>query len=215
MSAVLEPALTVLRARAAGQREPRLIVLSAPSGAGKDTVLRMLRQRDLDLHVVVTCTTRPRREEERDGVDYRFLSRDDFADLQRRGELLEYAEYAEHSYGTPKQDVRDAFARGEDALLKIEVQGAALVKRQFPGTVMVFLAPPDLAELERRLRDRGVSDPADMARRLEAARRELGQIPRYDYLVVNHVKRVADAADQIEDIIRAERCRLGVPPVRL
>jgi guanylate kinase len=212
---VLDPALSELRARAGGERTPRLIVLSAPSGAGNDTVLLELRRRDLGLHVVVTCTTRPRRPEEREGTDYQFLSPEVFRDLRARDEFLECAEYAGHSYGTPKTDVREAFARGEDALLKIEVQGAALVKAQYPQTVMIFLAPPDLPELERRLRARGVSDPADLARRLERARDELTQIPHYDYLVVNHVGRVAAAADQVEQIIRAERCRVGVPPVRL
>jgi guanylate kinase len=215
VSAVIEPALGELRARAAGRRVPRLIILSAPSGAGKDTVLRELRGRDLGLHVVVTCTTRQRRPEEQDGVDYRFLSRDAFDDLRARDELLEHAEYAGHSYGTPKTDVRRAFARGEDALLKIDVQGAAQVKARHPQTVMIFLAPPDLDELERRLRARGVSDPADLARRLERARDELRRIPEYDYLVINHVDRVKTAADDVEYVIRAERCRVGVPPVRL
>ena len=215
MSAVLDPALSELRARAAGERRPRLIVLSAPSGAGKDTVLREVRRRNLGLHVVVTCTTRPRRPEERVGADYQFLSPEAFRDLRARDELLESAEYAGHSYGTPKADVREAFARGEDALLKIEVQGAALVKARYPQTVMIFLAPPDLPELERRLRARGVSDPADLARRLERARDELAQIAHYDYLVVNHVDRVTAAADQVEQVIRAERCRVGVSPVRL
>jgi guanylate kinase len=194
---------------------PRLIVLSAPSGAGKDTVLRELRRRDLGLHFVVPCTTRRRRPVEQDGVDYRFLSRKAFEALRDQDELLEHAEYAGHCYGTPKDEVRAAFARGEDALLKIEVQGAGQVKARYPQTVMIFLAPPSLEELERRLRARGVSDPADLAWRLARARDELAHIPAYDYLVINEVDRVTAAADQVEHIIQAERCRVGVPPVRL
>jgi guanylate kinase len=212
---VLEPALSELRARAAGTRAPRLIILSAPSGAGKDTVLRELRRRDLGLHTVVPCTTRPRRPAEQEGVDYHFLTRATFDDLRGRDELLEHATYAGHSYGTPKDAVRAAFARGEDALLKIEVQGAAQVKGRYPQAVMIFLAPPDLGELERRLRARGVSDPADLSWRLARARDELARIPTYDYLVINEVDQVPAAADQIEAIVRAERCRVSVPPVRL
>jgi guanylate kinase len=215
VSAVLDPALHELQARAAGQREPRIIILSSPSGTGKDTVLRALRRRPLALRVVVTCTTRPRRPEERDGVDYRFVSRQAFERLREQGELLEHAEYAGHQYGTPKEELRAAFARGEDALLKIEVQGAAQVKRLFPQAVMIFLAPPDLEELERRLEARGDSDPDDRRRRLERARHELAAIPEYDYLVINHAGRVEQAADQLAQIILAERCRIGVPPVRL
>lgn len=210
-----EAALRELRAKAAGETVPRLIVLSAPSGSGKDTVLRVLRRRPLSLHVAITCTTRPRRPEEVDGVDYLFLDRAAFDELRRRGELLEDAEYAGHCYGVPKQPIREAIARGEDVLLKIEVQGAAVVKRQFPQTLMLFLAPPDLDELERRLRRRGRVDPADLRRRLAAAERELAAIPQYDYLVVNHVDRVAAAADELTHIILAERCRIGVSPVRL
>jgi guanylate kinase len=216
VSAALEPA-SGERApgAAAGQRVPRLIVLSAPSGAGKDTVLRELRRRDLGLHFVVPCTTRPRRPEEQERVDYRFLSREAFEALRAQDELLEHAEYAGHCYGTPKDEVRAAFARGEDALLKIEVQGAGQVKARYPQTVMIFLAPPGLGELERRLRARGVSNPADLAWRLARARDELAHIPSYDYLVINEVDRVTAAADQVEHIILAERCRVGVPPVRL
>jgi guanylate kinase len=212
---VLEPALSELRARAAGKRERRLIILSAPSGAGKDTVLRELRRRDLGLHAVVPCTTRPRRPEEQEGVDYHFLTQAAFDGLRAQDELLEHATYAGNCYGTPKDAVRAAFARGEDALLKIEVQGAAQVKARYPQAVMIFLAPPDLGELERRLRARGVIDPEDMSWRLARARDELVQIPNYDYLVINEVDQVPAAADQIEAIVRAERCRVAVPPVRL
>ncbi len=213
--AIPEKALQELRAKATGQPVPRLIILSAPSGAGKDTVLQGLRGRNLALHVAVTCTTRPRRPVEVDGVDYLFVDRAAFDELRRRGELLEDAEYAGHCYGVPKQPLREALARGEDALLKIEVQGAAIVKEQFPQTVMIFLAPPDLAELDRRLRQRGRVDPTDLRRRLEAAERELAAIPQYDYLVVNHFNRVDAAVDQLTHIILAERCRTGVSPVRL
>ncbi|HEX2187055.1 MAG TPA: guanylate kinase, partial [Chloroflexota bacterium] len=139
-------------------------MLSAPSGTGKDTVLRGLRQRDPSLHVLVTCTTRPRRPEEVDGVDYQFVSPQTFETMLAQDELLEHAEYSGYRYGAPKQPVREALARGQDVILKIEVQGAAKVKRQVPETVMIFLAPPSMDELERRIRARGVLDPVDLRR---------------------------------------------------
>jgi guanylate kinase len=210
-----EAALTVLGAKAAGRHTPRLYVLSAPSGTGKDTVLRRLRERDLGVSIIVPCTTRARRPEEREGVDYRFLGRDEFVRLRDSGELLEHAEYSGQWYGTPRGAVREALARGEDVMLKIEVQGGRAVKREIPETVLIFLAPPDLAESERRLRERGVVDPDDLRRRMDAAQRELAAIPEYDYLVVNHSGRVDAAVEQIESIIRAERCRVHVPAVRV
>jgi guanylate kinase len=213
--AVPAAALTELRAKATGEHVPRLFVLSAPSGTGKDTVLRGLRQRDPSLHVLVTCTTRPRRPEEVDGVDYQFVSPQTFETMLEQDELLEHAEYSGYQYGAPKQPVREALARGQDVILKIEVQGAAKVKRQIPETVMIFLAPPSMDELERRISARGVLDPVDLRRRLAAAQRELTAIPQYDYLVVNHAHRVDEAVDQLEHIILAERCRVNVSPVRL
>ncbi|MDQ3700880.1 MAG: guanylate kinase [Chloroflexota bacterium] len=210
-----EAVLRELHAKAAGETAPRLIVLSAPSGSGKDTVLRELRRRPLALHVAITCTTRPRRPEEVDGVDYLFLDRAAFDELRQRGELLEDAEYAGHCYGVPKQPIREAISRGESALLKIEVQGASIVKHQNPQTLMIFLAPPDLEDLERRLRRRGKVDPADLRRRLAAAERELAAIPQYDYLVVNHVNRVHAALHELTQINLAERCRIRVTPLRL
>ncbi len=194
---------------------PRVFVLSGPAGAGKDSLIEAIRRRDLSIAVVATCTTRGPRENEIPGVHYQFLSRRAFEDLRDRGELLEYAEYAGNYYGVPKRGVREALARGSDVLLKIEVQGAAAVRRQVPGAVFVFLTPPDLQELERRLRARGTEDEGELRRRLETARRELERIPDYDYLIINYAGRLEAAADQFEHIVHAERCRIDVPPVQL
>lgn len=215
VSAVPETALRELRAKASAVFIPRLYVLSAPSGAGKDRLLASLRERNLRVSVVVTCTTRPQRPGETDGVDYRFVTHQEFAAMRASGDLLEDAVYAGNAYGTPLGPVREALARGEDVILKIEVQGASRIRLMFPNTVLIFVSPPDLAELERRLRERGTSDEADVARRLDAAARELACIPGYDYLVVNHPGRAEEAVAQLETIILAERCRVSVSPVPL
>jgi guanylate kinase len=212
-------ALEELRAKANGTQARRLIVLSAPSGTGKDAILARLRERNRDVHVVVTCTTRARRPGEIDGEHYRFVTDTDFLAMRARGELLEDAQYAEHQYGVPADEVRQAVARGQDVILKVEVHGGSIVKLQVPGTVLVFLAPPTVEELENRLRraqgERGNPSETDLQNRLALARRELACIPGYDYLVVNHPGRMEQAVEQIEAIIRAERCRVNVPPVRV
>lgn len=215
MSPVPEGALEELRAKASGAHQPRLFILSAPSGAGKDTVLDELRRGGLAIYVPVTCTTRPQRANEVDGVNYRFVSPSEFTGLRAGGELLESAIYAGHHYGVPKAPVREALAQGEDVVLKIEVQGAAAVKLMVPSAVLIFLAPPDVAELERRLRERGTENPEDLALRLAAAERELACIPGYDYLVVNHPGRLEETVNRVHNIILAERSRVSVRPVVL
>ena len=215
MSVVPNPALQELSEKATGRHHPRIFVLSAPPGTGKDTLIPGLRERGLTFTVVVTYTTRERRAEEVDGVDYNFVARDVFEAMRARGELLEDAEYARNFYGVPKKPVADALALGEDVLLKIEVQGAAIVKLKVPSTVLIFLAPPDLSVVEERLRRRTGSSPEDLERRLRAATRELACIPGYDYLVVNHPGRLDQAVRQVETIILAERQRVNVPLVVL
>ncbi|MBI3970440.1 MAG: guanylate kinase [Chloroflexi bacterium] len=204
-----------MEARAAGVPRPRIFVLSAAAGAGKDSVLAGLRRRGVPIHVVVTYTTRPQRESEVAGVDYRFITREAFERLRDNDELLEHAEYAGHFYGTPKRPIVEALARGEDVILKIEVQGAATVTRKVPGVVLIFLSPESLEELERRLRERRTESPEQLQRRLAAAGRELARIPEYDYLVVNRRGYLEQAVDQLEHIIAAEHCRVNVPPIRL
>ena len=217
MFAVPEAALDELRAKARGDQPGRLIVLSAPSGTGKDAVLARLRERSQSVHVVVTCTTRARRPGEVDGEHYRFVTEADFLAMRARGDLPEDAHYAGHYYGVPADDVRAALARGQDVVLKIEVHGGSIVKLQIPGTVLIFLAPPSVEELINRLKraltERGTPSETDFQNRLAQAQRELACIPGYDYLVVNHPGQMERAVEQT--IIRAERCRVSVPPVRI
>ena len=212
---VPEAALRELAVRAAGTRRPRLFVLSAPSGTGKDTAIEALRRRSLGVTVVATYTTRPQRADETDGVDYNFVGRATFDAMRDRGALLEDAEYAGHDYGVPKEPIQEALARGEDVLIKPDVQGAAIIKLKVPSAVLIFMAPPDLQVLEPRIRARPGATEADVQRRLAAAARELACIPGFDYLVINHPGRLGEAVDTIETIIRAERARANVPPVVL
>jgi guanylate kinase len=215
VSGVPVDALRELQAKAETRHEPRLIVLSGPAGGGKDTVISCLRQRKFPVTVIPTWTTRERRPNESEAVDYCFVSRTTFEAMLASGGLLEHAEYAGNMYGVPRRPVQDALARGEDVLLKIEVKGAAYVKLSLPQALLIFVTPPTIEELEWRLRQRRTEDEAGLQRRLAAARLELACIPGYDYLVINHRDRVAEAVAQVETIISAERSRVGVLPARV
>jgi guanylate kinase len=161
------------------------VVIAGPSGAGKSTVVAALRRRH-PFHFSVSATTRPPRPSEVDGVHYRFVERAEFERMAQGGELLEWAEYGANLYGTPREAVEAHLRRGRDVLLEIEIQGARQVRRGFPAAVMVFIAPPSLEELERRLRRRGDTDEQAIARRLEIARREMAEAPGlFDHVVVN------------------------------
>jgi guanylate kinase len=179
---------SVLRDAGAGRPRGRLYVLSGPSGVGKSTVLARIRKLVPDLWYSVSATTRPRRPGERDGVNYHFVSREEFAELVAAGRLLEHAHFAGNDYGTPRDPVEQRLAAGDDVLLEIEVQGARQV-RAAPGlgaeAVLIFLAPPSFDELARRLTGRGTEDPATRDARLRAARDELAAEPEFDHTIVN------------------------------
>jgi guanylate kinase len=187
-----------------------LIVLSGPSGVGKDAVLAPLFSADAcppRLRRCITATTRAPRPGEIDGVDYFFLSREEFQRRIGEGFFLEHASYAGRSYGTPRWWVETEVSGGNDVLLKIDVQGALQVRSEAPEAVLVFIAPPSEEELERRLRGRDPdANPDDLARRLLIAREELALARKYDYLVVNG--RIEKAVEDLRAIIIAERCRI-------
>ena len=187
-----------------------LIVLSGPSGVGKDAVLAPLFSAETcppRLRRCITATTRAPRPGEIEGVDYFFLSREEFERRIAEGFFLEHATYAGRSYGTPRWWVEAEVAGGNDVLLKIDVQGALQVRSQAPEAVLVFIAPPSVEELERRLRGRDPgADPDDLARRLAIAREELALARQYDYLVVND--RIEKAVEDLRAIVIAERCRI-------
>ena len=184
----------------------QLIVLSGPSGVGKSTVIAELLSSRRDIHFSVSFTTREPRVGEEDGVNYNFVSREEFERMIRDGELLEYAEYVGNYYGTSLKVIEDYLQKGVDVLLDIEVQGAAKVREKCPEAVLIFIIPPSLEELSRRLRNRNTDSVDVIAQRLEKSRAECRESVKYDYLVVND--NVMSAAQEILAILEAERCRV-------
>jgi guanylate kinase len=170
-------------------------------------VLDELARRGHRFHRVITCTTRPPRESERDGVDYHFVSEAQFNALVASDGLLEHAVVYGHRSGVPRQQVLDALAAGSDVVVRTDVQGAATIKRLMPDAVLIFLAPVSLAELESRIRARGSDDEARIERRLEAARGEMLRQDEFEYVVVNAPGRLEATTERIEEILDAERVR--------
>ena len=194
---------------------PLLIVLSGPSGVGKDVTLKRMKELGYPLHFVVTVTTRPKRPGEIDGVDYHFISMEAFQRMLEGGELLEHANVFGHYYGVPKQEVRKALARGEDVLLRIDVQGAATIKKIVPHAVFIFLAPPSMEELIQRLEKRKTESAEKLERRIRIARDEIKALPNYDYVVVNRDGRLDETVKQIAAIVTAEKCRVRPRKIEL
>jgi len=184
-----------------------MMVLSGPSGVGKDAVLSRIRELGYSQHIVVTATTRTIRPTEKDGVDYIFLDQGAFDKKVADNEFLEWAEVYGNCYGVPKDQVREAISSGQDVIIKADVQGAATIKKLNPYGVFVFLAPPSFQDLEKRLRVRKTEAQIDFERRLETARDELQQLPLFDYVVVNADGALNDAVAALESIIQAERWR--------
>lgn len=194
---------------------PLMVVISGPSGVGKDEVLRRMQEREVPFHFVVTATTRPRRPDEVDGEDYRFVSVAEFAELLEQGELLEHALVYGDYKGIPRQQVREALASGKDVILRIDVQGAETIGRLVDGAVFIFLVAETMAELRRRLIERK-SEPADRLKlRIVTACEEMKQADQFDYVVVNERGKVDHTVDEILAIITAERCRAQRRPVSL
>ena len=174
-------------------------MIAGPSGVGKGTIVRRVLESLQNLYLSVSVTTRRRRPTERDGVDYAFVSDDEFDRMVRSGELLEWAEVFGSRYGTPAEPIRRVLATGRDALLEIDVQGARQVREAMPEAVLIFLEPPSLEELERRLRTRGTEDEERLARRLAKAKWELAQREWFDHRVVND--ELERASSQVAAII--------------
>lgn len=197
------------------QPRPVLIVLSGPSGVGKDATLHALQRYAASFYFVVTATTRPRRPNEVDGVDYHFISVSDFAEMIDKGELLEYAIVYGDYKGIPKQHVRAALQSGKDVILRIDVQGAATVRKLIPEAVTIFLMAESEAELVRRLQERKTETPENLKMRIATARQELKRYVEFDYVVLNYENRLDETVAKVMSIIAAEKSRVDWKPVRI
>ena len=197
------------------QKRPLLIVLSGPSGVGKDTVLQRMKELQLPFHFVITATSRPKRKGEIEGVDYFFVSADEFVAMIERDELLEHAlVYGEHK-GIPRQQVRDAFASGQDVIMRIDVQGAETICQLYPEALLIFLSTQNEGELIARLKARRTESEKKLQLRIETAREELHKVELFDYCVVNADDQLDATVDAILAIIASEHRRTNPREVRL
>jgi guanylate kinase len=189
------------------QQQPLLIVISGPSGVGKDSVLQRMKARGLPLHFVVTATTRPRRPEEVEGVDYHFVSHDEFAEMINNDELLEYAIVYNDYKGIPKEQVRQALASGKDVVMRVDVQGAGTIRDLCPEALLIFLSTRTEGQLVERLMARKTETKEGLKLRIATARQELKQVDLFDYYVINDEHRLEHAVDNILAITTAEHLR--------
>ena len=194
---------------------PLFLILSGPSGVGKDATLQRMQSGSCNRHFVVTATTRPRRDNEQHGIDYSFLAVDAFLEMRDSGGLLEHANVYGNWYGVPKQPIEEALREGRDVIIKTDVQGVRNLRRVVDGATTIFLAPPTLDELERRLRARQTEPEERLQVRLATARVEMEALPEFDYAVVNHNDSLDETVAAIEAIMTAERYRIPPRRVRL
>ena len=200
--------LPILELFEAALAPPLLVILSGPSGVGKDAVIGGLRQLDRPWHFAVTATTRKKRESEQDGKDYIFLDEATFSTMRERDEFLECAEVYGRWYGVPRSQVRSGLKSGRDVILKIDVQGADTVRELFPEAVSIFLIPHSIGELEGRLENRKTESLEEMQVRLQTARNELEEMDKFEYRVINKDNLLYQAIIDVDAIITAEKCRM-------
>ncbi len=191
-----------------GSPFPLLVVLSGPSGVGKDAVLARMKKLGRPFHYVVTATTRPKRAQERNGVDYYFLSRKEFQEMIDKHQFLEWANVYGNYYGVPKGEITSALSKGLDTIVKVDVQGAATIKQILPQAVFIFLIPPSVEELEKRLKKRSSESLKDLALRLEKAKGELKSMPLFDYVITSRPNKFDEVISRIDAIIAVEKCRV-------
>ncbi len=195
--------------------EPLLMVLSGPSGVGKDAVLTRMRQSGSPLAYIITVTTRPQRAQEKDKVDYHFITTEIFQEMVEQKQLLEWAKVYGSWYGVPSAPVKQALDRGQDVIVKVDIQGAATIKKILPEAVFIFLTPPSMAELAVRLKQRRTESPFDLALRMKTAEEEVKQLSLFDYIVVNKPGEIDRAVSHLQAIITAEKCRVNPRQIAL
>lgn len=188
---------------------PLLLVVSGSSGAGKDAVIERMKELRLPFSFVVTTTTRERRVNEVDAIHYNFVSVDKFHAMVANGEMLEWAKVYDNYYGVPRKGIQEALASGRDVVVKVDVQGAATLGRTVPGATLVFIRPPSMDELERRLRNRCSETPEALAVRLGKATSEYRELPLFDYVLTSYPRRIDDVVHQVQAIVTAEKCRVN------
>ena len=191
----------------ASDKRPLVLVISGPSGVGKDTVVNRLKESIPAAHFAITATTRPPRPGEREGIDYHFLSEEEYDRLLAEDGFLERASVYSSRYGVPKDEVTNAVEKGRDVIVRVDVQGAATIKELIPDAVLVFIAPPSAEELQRRLRDRSTDDGPDLLLRIETAVAEIAQRDSFDYVIVNANGRLEEAVSGVVDIFALEKRR--------
>lgn len=194
---------------------PLLIVVSGPSGAGKDTVVQRMQERGLPFHFVVTATTRPRRPGETHGKDYWFVSPEDFARMIEQNELMEYAVVYGDYKGIPRAQVREALASGKDVVMRLDVQGAETIRKLVPESLLIFISAESEEDLVRRLKTRDTETPDALALRIATARQELKRVEAFDYVIANQEFRLDDTVDTVQAIIKAEHHRVRPRRVNL
>jgi guanylate kinase len=195
--------------------KPLLIVISGPSGAGKDALLTRMKKSGYPLKYITTVTTRAQRAKERDNVNYHFVPTTKFQEMIKNNELLEWANVYGNWYGVPRQPVKKALDSGQDVIVKVDIQGAATIKKILPEAVFIFVIPPSMEELVTRLKQRHTESPFDLALRIKTAEEEIKQLPLFDYIVVNKRDKIDQAVSEIKAIITAEKCRASPRKIAL
>ena len=185
----------------------QLIVISAPSGAGKDTVVKELMKKNPDsFWVSVSATSRAPRDGEQEGIDYYYITKEEFEKRIEEDYFIEYTNYAGNYYGTPKKYIKEKLDKGIDVILIIEIEGASNIKKIVPEALMIFIMPPSLKELVKRLKKRGTETDEKIIKRFHTAYKEINEVTKYNYVVVNDI--LEEAVEKVESIIKAEKCRV-------
>lgn len=183
-----------------------LVVISGPSGAGKGTIITELLKKNKNIHLSISMTSRPMRGKEQEGKEYYFITREEFEQKIKEKELLEYAEYGGNYYGTPRGKINEYLNQGKDVILEIEIQGALKIKETIPEALFIFIMPPTMEELKRRLKNRNTETEDKILLRFQRAYEEINEVTKYNYVVLND--NLEKAVDKVNAILLAERCRV-------